>query len=139
MLSKITQGQQTECVFVGNIKSFVSLLVVQINYSCHCDLLFTILSCQTRSTAAVFVNPVRTWSCVTFDLQLCEYYDCGWSKSNICNTFSVTKTISCYIYIYQKYMSVGCKLYFQYLHIKKQFEKKNYLALSCLRTMYTCL
>lgn len=57
-----------------------------------------------------------------------------WSKSNICNIFSVTKTLS--YYIYQKSMSVCCKLYFQYLHIKKLFGKRN-LAQSCLREFYT--
>ena len=130
------KGQQTECVSVGNIKSFVPYLVVQINYSLM-SLWFTfhciVLSNQKHSCSVCEPSEDMVL-CVTFDLLLCEYYIVVWSKSNICDIFSVTKTLS--YYIYQKSMSVCCKLYFQYLHIKKYLEKQN-IAQSCLREFYT--
>lgn len=53
---------------------------------------------------------------------------------NICDTFSVTKTLS--YCIYQKSMSVCCKLYFHSLHIKKKTFGNQNLALSCLRVYW---
>lgn len=86
--------------------------------------------------------------CVTFELQLCEYYDCCLVQKYVISVtpFQLLKLLS--YCIYQKSMSVCCKLYFHSLHIKKSFGNQN-LALSCLRayrlvvfykhSMYECL
>lgn len=135
---------------MGNIKSLVPDLVVQINYSLM-SLWFTfhnIVLSNQKHICSVCEPSEDMVLCVTFELQLCEYYDCCLVQKYVISVtpFQLLKLLS--YCIYQKSMSVYCKLYFHSLHIKKSFGNQN-LTLSCLRAyclvifykhgMYECL